>query len=69
MIEGFLNCWKNLMLIINKLAILMTFFGLVSSIVDVIYSFYTYNYNRVFFGSILIYTLIFANLKLQGVDY
>ena len=59
-------CSKFLMLV-NNITILITFFGIVFSIISVLYNFfYLENYVKVVIGCILVVTLIYSNLKIQG---
>ena len=54
-------------MLVNNITILITFFGIVFSIISVLYNFfYLENYVKVVIGCILVVTLIYSNLKIQG---
>ena len=67
MILKFKKYWSKFLMLVNKITILITFFGIVFSIISILYNFfYLENYTRVVIGCILAVTLIYSNLKIQG---
>lgn len=67
MILKFKKYWSKFLMLVNKITILITFFGIVFSIISILYNFfYLENYAKVVIGCILAVTLIYSNLKIQG---